>query len=127
MTRTASLANSRAVYEALGWEDTDLYYERRFGLIDGWKVRNVEDMEGIDPEEDFPAYDTDFLLEKLPATRLRDTGKQMRNENLRLWKQEDCYVCGYSGLGYYSADTPADALCQLALALAKAGVLGKTA
>lgn len=83
-----------------------------------------------------PAYDTDFLLDKLPAaiTPAVDNKnvaiKDMNTYFLFVQRSPDYYIASYNIIGnslkflfMKTADTPEDAACLLAIELFKQGIL----
>lgn len=87
----------KQVYEATGWEAPDTYK-----AADG------------NPENDWQAYDSDYLLEKLPegTTILKDI-QGYKAWNIYNRKRISTYIC----------DSPAEALLKLTIALSEAGEL----
>lgn len=63
--KTTSLELSKKLYEAYGWQTEFLW--REIGAL-GWKVGRWENhpKRFYDRDDTAPAYDTDFLLDKLP-------------------------------------------------------------
>ena len=93
---TASLENSKRLYELSRWNDEDSPLVR---------------FDDKDPESTAPAYDAGYLLRKLPGTELYDATNcwQAENTSLQNWRTVQ--------------DTPEDALCLLAIKLFEEGVL----
>lgn len=130
----ASLELCKELYEVSGWKNPKAgVFEiekawRPTPLMSGDNYRLINI--GPNTPEDIPAYDAGFLLRKLP----RDVGE---GENLRFLSLEpqavsrEQWSARYSDENYknplYSrfADTPEDALCQLAIELFKKGILLK--
>jgi hypothetical protein len=122
----ASLELCKELYELSGWEDTFWNYSRSSGSDFPFRLGHKGSIETREVKERYPAYDLGYLLRRLPAKRHRSTSRQSRYESLRLWKQVDDWVVGYSGIGYCSAESPEDAACELAIGLFKNGILTPT-
>ena len=93
----------REVYERTGWEAPETY--------------KAEDG---NPENDWQAYNTDYLLEELPKEQFTQPDFV---ECLMVRKDsETSYTAGYFLIIETKADTPLKALLKLTIALSEAGV-----
>lgn len=111
---TASPELCKELYELSGWEP-DEYLDRETGYVyeddDGWT---------------WPAYSLGHLMRKLPPTANQERYLQLIHADENSVYEKDTWYCGYTG---YSgnldtlADTPEDAVCQLAIKLFRQGVL----
>ena len=96
----------------------------------GWEAPETYKAEDGNPENDWQAYDTDYLLEKLPQyirhekhdCRLEVSPTGYASKYLTLWAA--CYVndSGIHTPYIDTADTPLKALLKLVIALDDAGV-----
>lgn len=125
---TASLENSKRLYELSGWHNTDFYHEDLGGgiskLIDRKRLETRWRHKDAAPDA-IPAYSLGFLIRKLPH-----------------WITLGQTSGGYTPTGWYATkessqdyhhtdpskitvktDTPEDALCLLAIKLFEEGVL----
>lgn len=130
MSDVASLELCKELYGLSGWRDTFLAYHQRLAdsaqpFVDTWdEVWNITEIEL------HPAYDSGYLLRKLPRT-LHDAGYWLYIESQP--NQYAAYYCDPSHQLYFVsnnvyrareyADTPEDALCLLAIELIRQGIL----
>lgn len=111
---TATLDNSKKLYELTGWEGT--------GVM-GTLPQDI----GTSPKGRI--YDSDYLLEKLPAKINHDKEDYF----LVLWPsgfaEPELWFAAYTDAYYVdmpflaNTETPADALCLLAIKLKEEGVM----
>ena len=124
---TATLDNSKRLYELTGWGEK---YRMDWWIDDGvWGVTMQSDYEGGNEVWQAPAYDSDYLLEKLPTKIKYDD----ENYFLVLWPsrfaEPELWFAAYTDANYVdipflaNTDTPADALCLLAIKLKEEGVM----
>lgn len=107
---TASLELCRELYELSGWTTDEEHPD-----------------ENMVKEGHF-SYDLGYLLRKLPVTISRTGTLGSRYEDVTLRRiKKDVWIAYYNGNrdGYGQADTPENALCQLAIQLFKQGILKK--
>lgn len=115
---TASLDLSKELYDLLGWDSNDISH-----LFDNLRADDTKDDAGY-----VPLYTLGYLMRKLPQSIILDDG---RNGQLSMAHDNpdnipECWLFRYHTTGFYGrADTPEDALCKLAIELAKAGIIGK--
>lgn len=113
MPDVTNLELSRELYKVSGWDDQTWWF-------DGSSLYLVR--------TDDPAYDLGFLIRKLPVS--------VQEGFLGFWKAgEENYTCGYinddneiehtesDGELFEAADTPENALAQLAITLIKQNIL----
>jgi len=124
---TATLDNSKRLYELTGWGEK---HRMDWWIDDGvWGVTMQSDYEGGNEVWQAPAYDSDYLLEKLPAKIKYDDEDYF----LVLWPsgfaEPELWFAAYTDADYVdmpflaNTDTPADALCLLAIKLKEEGVM----
>lgn len=106
MTDVADLDKCKELYELSGWRTGRFFFEALPGV---WETAQENDFD----EDDVPAYDAGYLLRALP----KPLG-QMSGSGKAHWTAAHEEYFG-------NADTPENALCQLAIELFKAGVLTK--
>lgn len=126
MTYTASLELSKELYELSGWIGTHNFYWNGKAACDisaetiEWGLEHYN-------HNAFPAYDLGYLLRKLNTPKHTTLVGSLGGNSKR-------YSASYipDELGKYDievmhrkSDTPENALCSLAIALFKAGVLTK--
>ena len=96
----------------------------------GWEAPETYKAEDGNPENDWQAYDTDYLLEKLPK---RIDNDEVNWLDIYYEDDPDCWRAGYEyaksdkwGDSYdVVADTPLKALLKLTIALSEAGELNE--
>lgn len=138
---TASLELCKELFELKPeWDDTSGNYfyhddEERWVFISGGRcfMHKSCDYEkclycrGYDSDHDIPAYDTDYLLDKLP-NRLKDSKESWasvglsRFPHVEKWRA-DYHVTFNPPIADVYADTPANALCKLVIKLVKEGLI----
>ena len=123
----ASLELSKKLYELSKWGDENDYQDewyfkfgKHLGDEETWGFTRTKAM------GEFPAYDSGYLLWKLPADI--DMPSRAGDSSLDVIKSETRYYASYrvgSAQANYQgvADTPEDALCKLAIKLFEEGVL----
>lgn len=115
---TASIELCRELYELAGWHDTYWNYSRSSGTDGPFRLGHKGSIETREVKERYPAYELGFLQRKLPygftiVTRFNEGW-------LASWAKTadaDDYAT--------EADTPENAVCELAIELFKQGVLKK--
>lgn len=124
--KTTSLELSKKLYKTFGWDRTDKsWWIEQWGDYDSEVSRYAHKEEEDDANSvHFPAYDTDYLLDKLPRYINESTNELILGRWGSRWRA--CYMP--INLGHYSelrqeADTPAEALGLLALKLKEEGML----
>lgn len=128
MSHTASLELSRTLYEVSGWDDTDKWLHRK---------GNGDTMlfSPIGPhlmECDAPAYDLGYLLRKLPHSTYVEQHRPAAKDGYKYgaWNTDLTHILySKTPIDYFQADadTPENALCQLAIDLFKSNILVKEA
>lgn len=112
---TTSLEVSKRLFEVFGWKDCHNVYINANKGVDFSTCVESEDF-SANPDN-IPAYDSDYLLEKLPK------GCILRTPN----NYSEVFQAGYRFNQKNSinckASTPADALCLLAIKLKEEGVM----
>ena len=136
---TASLENSKRLYELSGWHDNGdrWYFTATDGKVIGTATPRIlkgdKDYKG-GYRTDIPAYDAGYLLRKLqealPHKKIEKHHKITRGvfwREGRWCTQRERYGVGADRdewkVYVYHADTPEDALCLLAIKLFEEGVL----
>ena len=125
---TATLDNSKRLYELTGWGDTQFRYEESKTVHSEPKIVVTTNKQYVAAIYT-PAYDSDYLLEKLPAKINHDKEDYF----LVLWPsgfaEPELWFAAYTDADYVdmpflaNTDTPADALCLLAIKLKEEGVM----
>ena len=110
----------KQVYEATGWEqEPDVSYLYKY-----WDNHDELCVISIEEADDslVPAYTSDYLLEKLPATVKNDFDGG--NDYIILYKKGKSWYADYMGqFKRQKSDTPLKALLKLTIALSEAGEL----
>lgn len=138
MSKYTSLVTSKKLYKAFPeWKKTGSYWfeqDNQPGLAkQGWLPRVTVDTESAMYDYPYfegeicPAYDTDYLLKKLPKRNKHSvfSGTQLMTNHEGNWVAR-CDVTKVVKVDDYAwgiADTPAEALALLALKLKKEGML----
>lgn len=135
--KTTSLELSKKLYEAFGWQTEFLW--REIGAL-GWKIERWENhpKRFYDRDDTAPAYNTDFLLDKLPPRIQDDNGNWFSLKGypngIQSWFAYEGNLDGEDkrwpideGIPYYKRvfqdSNRAEALGNLALALKEKGLL----
>lgn len=134
----SSLELSKKLYELSGWTDTDFIYYANGGIIND----NVEYRPMVfDKPDHLPAYDSGYLLRKLPPELKLDGLHYVGDSKVNDFYLEmeapsgdsDKWIFFYSNGGeseFYGkgmlAYTPEDALCKLAIQLFEQGILERS-
>lgn len=118
---TASLELCKELYELSGWECDGFYYSR------GQLVFDYKEFM-LQAASSFPAYDSGFMLRKLPPCLPENDDWRLSLEPNFKGSQ---WFCGYTGRGSFvhvgQADTPEDCLVKLAIELFKQNILKREA
>ena len=112
---TASLENSKGLYELSGWKVRDCYIQVNDPEA---PIELLSEYDNRPDRSDYkvlaPAYDLGYLLRKLPSGKV---SLDMVGNQWRCWYEDSDEPRATF------ADTPEDAACKLAIELWKAGVL----
>jgi len=128
--RVASLQNSKRLYELKPeWDDTYWWYNEPESAVKeaGFSYPSPTKISGESITSNTPAYDSDCLLEKLP--KVQSSNGSTYKYLLTLQYSYPVWNVGYpvgedfTAYCFGVADTPADALCLLAIELIKRGIL----
>jgi hypothetical protein len=117
---TASLENCKRLYELSGWEETAWQWleDKDEGLVlasaDHWKQND---------KQICPAYDSGYLLRKLPLAVVILKDVIHHNDEGKIWQTYRYKAKLLDGINDYWYDTPEDALTLLSIKLFEEGIL----
>lgn len=119
----ASLDLCKELHRVSGWKDTQLIYYANAGEHSG----TVDDRRMLmEKDANLPAYDSGFLLERLPHfIELVQLSGGYTPNGWRAIKKSSQDYWHKGGPIQVDSDNPTDALCKLAIELFKQGVLKK--
>lgn len=133
MSNVASLELCRELYELSGWIEQTFWHVNYFDNTSNgnWKIetqaRHPLPLEAS--SVNVPAYDLGFILRKLPPYLNEDVQQVylfLGSDSDRLWRS-DYHNLYKKTLYHVIADTPENAVCQLAINLFKQNILKREA